>query len=184
MRSFREHMNRTAFKMMRPTAINSPMGFGSSGGGGSDCPPDQSLQSRKYVSPLVSFVTVQHTNNAAIGDVPLILPIPARVIVCVSTFLVEQDNTLFLHFVPLNKNYAGAIAILPQGTEAWLPMCGLNTAGGTGRMGSGWRFSKPLPPTTNLYLDIGQEGGGVSGPITFAISDDIDYWKLTGTQGN
>jgi hypothetical protein len=176
-------MNAMAAKLARPFEINSPSSFANSGGGG-DCPPDTSLQSRQYVSPLVAFVTVQHTNNAAIGDVPLILPIPARVIVCVSTLLAEQGNTLFLHFVPLSKNYSATIAIQPTGTENWLPMCGLNTAGGTGRMGSGWVFTKPLPPTQNLYLDIGQESGGASGPITFMVSNDVDYWKLTGTQGN
>ena len=186
MRDFREHMNDLARRMMRrPDIIGNPTSFGSSApGGGGQCPPDTSLSSRQYVSPRVSFVTVQHTNNAAIGDVPLILPIPAKVIVCVSGTLAENGNTLFLHFVPLNKNYTGAIAIQPNGTESWLPMCGLNTAGGTGRMGSGWVFTKELPPTTNLYLDIGQEGGGGSNPITFAVSDDITYWKLTGTQGN
>jgi hypothetical protein len=185
MSDFREHMNEMALRMMRrPDIIGNPSGFGSSSpGGGGSCPPDTSLQSRQYVSPRVSFVTVQHTNNAAIGDVPLILPIPAKVIVCVSTVLAEQGNTLFLHFVPLNKVYAG-INILPNGTEAWLPMCGLNTGGATGRMGSGWVFTKELPPTTNLFLDIGQESGGASQPITFAVSDDIAYWKLTGNQGN
>jgi hypothetical protein len=187
MRDFREHMNEMAQRLMgRPDLIANPAGFGSSvGGGGGSCPPDTSLQSRQYVSPRVSFVTVAAGAAPfnARADVPLILPIPAKVIVCVSTTLTEQPNTLFLHFVPLNKLYAG-ISILPTGNEAWLPMCGLNAGGGTGRMGSGWVFTKELPPTTNLYLDIGQEGGGASGPITFAVSDDITFWKLTGAQGN
>jgi hypothetical protein len=188
MRDFREHMNEMARRMMRrPDIIGNPSGFGSSApsGGGSNCPPDTTLSSRQYVSPRVSFVTVPPgvAPFIARADVPLILPIPAKVIVCVSTVLTEQNNTVFLHFNPINKLYTGT-SILPNGTESWLPMCGITTGGGAGRIGSGWVFTKELPPTTNLYLDIGQEGGGVSGPITFAVSDDIAYWKLTGTQGN
>jgi hypothetical protein len=42
----------------------------------------------------------------------------------------------------------------------------------------GYNFGRVLPPTT-MYLDIGQEAGGAAGvQITFALSDEMEYWNL------
>jgi hypothetical protein len=144
------------------------------------CPPDSSLQSRGYVSPVVSFVTIQKPNNTADADVLLQLPFPARQIICVSRTAAENTNTIFLHFIQLNKNYAGGNAILPVGNEQWLPIGAGVFSAAFSCIGSGWIFKQPLP-VQNLYLDMGQESGGTAGPVTFAISNDIDYWRLQTT---
>ena len=141
------------------------------------CPPDSSRRSRNYVSPLMQFVTIMKPTNTADADVPLFLPFPAKQIICVSRAAAEINNTIFLHFIPLNKNYAGGNAILPTGAEPWLPIGAGVYGGAFTSVGSGWIFDEELP-VTQLFLDMGQESGGSAGPVTFAISNAIRYWKL------
>jgi hypothetical protein len=180
--SFREHMNAMALKMARPFQINPPTGFSNSGGGG-DCPPDTSLRSRQYVSPLFQFVFIPTFNPAvAIPDYQIILPAPAKCIFVASCLEAQNNDSLFLHFVPLNKNYAGATSIAPAGTEQWIQLSGRNASGGTGRMGSGLVFDAPLPAGQPLFFDIGSESGG-SSPISILLTNNLTYWHYPGTQG-
>ena len=157
--------------------INPPSGF--SGGGGQDCPPDESLRSRPYQSPFLSYVTIPQSVPAgpAQADVPVLLPLPAKEIICVSCTTAQDTDSLYMHFVPLNKNYGIATAILPTGNEQWLPFNNTGTWGGNARRtGSGYKFSKQIP-VLSLYFDIGHESGG-SSPLTFVIGDGaIDFWR-------
>lgn len=86
--------------------------------------------------------------------------------------LAHISDSLFFHFKPLNKGYAGN-GITPNGTESWLPLMS-QTAGQT-KVGIGYRFGHPLP--INCFLDIGQEAGGTDYNITFAVGNDVVYWN-------
>lgn len=144
--------------------------------------PDQ--RSRRYSSPLVSFVTIVKPTGHADADVPFPITIPARQIVVVSTRLANIGDTLALHFVPLNlqNRWGVGTALAIQGDENWLPLCKFGTA--QSKIGLGWIFDEPLPVQT-MYLDIGQESGGAAGvPITFALSENIVNWHLQATTGN
>jgi len=177
-KSFREHMTATAFKMMRPTEINPPSGFGSGGGGA--CPPDMSLSSRKYISPLFQFITIPAIGPpyVAIADYSIILPTPVKCIMVVSRLLSANNNSLYLHFVPLNKNYGGAIAILPTGNDQWIPLTGITSIGPVGSIGSCLIFEQELPAGQPLFFDIGVEAGGTSSPITLLLTNSLKYFKL------
>jgi hypothetical protein len=182
MQSFRDHMTATALRMMgKPSAIGHPSGFssavggGGSRGGGDDCPPNTSLKARPYISPLVSFVSFQNTIGAAQADVSVLLPIPAKQIMVCSRSNAHVSDTLFMHFVPLNKNYAGAAGITMIGNETWLPMCAID--GAHSSIGMGYKFSKPLPVGGTLYFDIGNESGGGQDIITLALSEDLEWWQ-------
>jgi len=139
------------------------------------CGPETTLRSRQYISPQVTFVTITKLTAAAEGDTPLIAPVPFKWIMVVSTRQADISDTLYLHFVPLNKVYPG-LAINQVGNEAWLPLC--DSTGNHSKIGMGYNFGRVLPPTT-MYLDIGQEAGGAAGvQITFALSDEMEYWNL------
>jgi len=155
--------------------INSPSGFSSGGGG--DCPPDASLRSRNYQSPFLSYITIPATSGPAQADVPVLLPLPAKEIICVSCAEAQANDSLYMHFVPLNKNYGIATAIIPTGNEQWLPFSDSGSWGGNARRtGAGYKFSQTIP-VLSLYFDIGHESGG-SSAITFVIGDGaIDFWR-------
>lgn len=143
-------------------------------------PPFVGRPSRQFVSPPVSFVTVVKPTAHADNDVPLVVPIPFRWIMVVSTRLANIGDTLFLHFEPLNRNDAGGLAINMVGNERWLPLCAPN--GNKSKIGMGYIFEQEMPPTT-LYLDIGQDAGGAGGiQITFALSTQMKYWSLLTSQ--
>lgn len=140
--------------------------------------PDQ--RSRRYIGPPVSFVTVTKPTAHADNDVPLVIPIPFRWIMVTSTLLAAISDSLFLHFVPLNRNDAAGLAINMVGNEAWLPLCAPN--GNKSKIGMGYIFENEMPPTT-LYLDIGQDHGGAGGvQITFAVSSQMKFWSLLTSQ--
>ena len=172
--SFRDHMNTTAQRLLRPTTINNPTGY--SGGGA--CPPDSSQQSRKYISPQVSFITIPPTPSAvAVADYPLLLPIPAKVILCVGCLSAQDGDSLFMHFATLNKAYTTDV-ITPNGYENWIPICFPLGSANSRRIGWWFKFAEPLPPGGTLYFDIGNESGGTT-PITFALSNSIDFMKFS-----
>lgn len=171
-------MTATAQRLLRPTEINAPSGFG----GGGVCPPDTSLKSRQYISPLFSFIILPGSAQAQV-DVLVTLPIAARCIFVASCLESINNNSLFLHFNPLNHAISGGITIAPNGTEQWMQLCGFGSGGGTGRMGSGIIFEDPLPVGQPLYFDIGNESGGAGGPISILVTNSLRYWKLTGVAG-
>lgn len=137
------------------------------------CPPP--LRSRPYVGPSISFVTVQKIAlGGAKGDVPLIPPGAFRWLMVTNCDPAHYGDSLWLHFQPLSKVYT-ANAIIPIGNEPWLPLYAV--ASGHSKIGMGYLFHESLP-TTQLYLDIGQEAGGTDYAITFAFSNNVDDWRL------
>lgn len=153
--------------------------------GSNNCPPPfvpPARRSRGYVSPLVSFTTVVNPTGAAIGDLKLTLPFPARSIIVVSTRNANLSDSLFLSFQPLNLMGTptiptGSIGITPVGNENWLPLCNFS-ATAKSKIGLGWLFEDELAVQT-LYLQMGQENGGAANvPITFAISNFVRNWHL------
>lgn len=148
------------------------------------CPPSTTLQSRPYVSPVITFVTIVKPTGHVDADVPFFIPIPTRMILVVSTRNANLSDSLFLSFVPLNlygtpSAPTGAIAWTPVGTEQWIPLCNFS-ATAKSKIGCGWLFKDPLPVGT-MYLQIGQENGGAANvPITFALCQDnaILNWHL------
>lgn len=152
---------------------------------GGTCPPPfipPARRSRGYVSPLVSFVTVTNPTGAAIGDLALPLPIPARSIIVVSTRNANLSDSLFLSFKPLGLMgtptiATGATAITPVGNETWLPLCNF-AATAKSKIGCGWIFEDELAVQT-LYLQMGQENGGAAGiMITFAVSNFVANFHI------
>lgn len=141
-----------------------------------NCPPETSLRSRQYQSPIFTFVTIVKPTGHVDADVPFFIPIPTRLIVVVSTRNANLSDSLFLSFTPLNlygtpSALTGAIAWTPVGTEQWLPLSPFS-ATAKSKIGCGWLFKDPLPVGT-MYLQIGQENGGAANvPITFALAQE------------
>jgi hypothetical protein len=167
--SFRQRMFELSKRLLMETE-----GQASVPGG---CPPSTTLQSRQYISPAITFKTVQKLSDHADSDVPFFIPVPTYLIVVVSCLNANLSDSLFLSFTPLNlygtaSMPIGSLAIVPQGTENWIPLC--NFAGtAKSKIGCGWVFKKPLPVGT-MFLQMGQENGG--GPpfpsTTFALCGD------------
>jgi hypothetical protein len=143
------------------------------------CPPETTLRSRRYVSPAVSFVTITKNVGGIQGDIPFVLPIPAKTIIVVSRTNLHFNDSMFLHFVPLGLTNPLATAILPTGQENWLPLC--NSESPLSSIGLGYVFDEPLPPST-MFITQGQEaGGGVPLFTTLAVSNTLKWWNLVGT---
>jgi hypothetical protein len=147
------------------------------GGMSSGCPPDTTLTSRRYQSPLVSYVTLnpQSLIGNAEGDILLQLPIPAKAILCVNSTPGTNSDSLYMHFIPLNKSYT-TVAITPTGTEQWIPICPNAYSGDYERVGWWMTFREPMPVGQGLYFDMGFESGD-RGPVTFAISESFEFFR-------
>jgi hypothetical protein len=143
------------------------------------CPPETTLRSRGYVPSPVSFVTITKNALGIQGDIPFQLPIPAKAIIVVSRTNLHLNDGLYMSFRPLGLSNPNASAILPLGTENWLPLCNPESALST--IGLGYIFDEPLPPTT-MYMTIDQAAGGTP-PfyVTLAVSNTLKWWNMVGT---
>jgi hypothetical protein len=139
------------------------------------CPPETTRHSRPYQSPLVQYATITPNQfGNAQADYLLPLPAPRKIIILVSCAPNVINNSLYMHFGPLNKTYSG-VSITPTGTENWIPVVPAAFSANFTPIGWGYKFTGPLP-VQGLYFDIGFESGNRS-PYTFLLTDDIDYWK-------
>jgi hypothetical protein len=147
------------------------------------CPPDTTLHSRQLsFGPNIQFI---HILKVALGGaVPDFLvqlpPLPPDkqfddwTITFVSCATAHVNDSLFMHFKPLNKTYPGGNAVTMDGTEEWFSFNSWLASGGPLGLkepGNSWTFRGPMPP--QLYFDIGQEAGGVNYSITLAIGPGL-----------
>jgi len=136
-------------------------------------PPCDDERNVLALGPDLQFITLTTPAGAnAFADLPLQIPKACKFIMLVSCTNGHMNDSLFMHFTPLNKQYT-ASSIAPTGQENWLPWC--NGSGGTTAMtkiGLYYKFTKALPQT--IFFDVGLEGGAGPSSMTFVVGNDIE----------
>jgi hypothetical protein len=137
-------------------------------------PPDCGEQKVVLGGNDIFFVTVQANAIAGVqcqADYQVQLPAKYRKFALVSCQGNASPNTLFLHFIPLYKQYASGVpGITPTGFENWFPM----KTNGNGEVdGVMWIFKQGQ---STIFFDWGFEsGGGNNWAFTIACSQDDEF---------
>jgi hypothetical protein len=138
------------------------------------CPPALKSRSLTFM-PQLYFATVSgQAIGGAQADINVILPFPCRYFQVVSMLAVQ--NSVFFHFVPLNKVY-GVAAIVPTGRENWIPLSNqpVNTA-----PPYYWTRLDAGAPIKNFYLDMGTENGAANTITIMCVPDTAEVTRADG----
>ena len=132
---------------------------------------DPALEECVVGQPRVDFQIIRKIAlGGAKADVPINFSFPVSKIWIASKDTAHLTDSLYFHFVPLNKGVlyaASGNSINPTGVEQWYDMT-LSPAGNLTFFGKVLKFRTPF---TTGFFDIGQEAGGTDYNICIAGAD-------------